>query len=93
MTYIKIKKNPYLVSLVGISKSGEDFYLLTEFCSAGSLFDLLHKKAAQIFLNWKTKISLILQIAKGMKALHDMKPPIIHRDLKSLNVFISQHNN
>ncbi len=78
---------------MGISKSGEDFYLLTEFCSAGSLFDLLHKKATQIFLNWKTKISLILQIAKGMKALHDMKPPIIHRDLKSLNVFISQHNN
>jgi serine/threonine protein kinase len=34
-------------------------------------------------------MSLIIQVAKGMKALHDMKPPIIHRDLKSLNVFIS----
>ncbi len=89
VTYIKIKKNPYLVSLIGLSKSGEDFYLLTEFCSAGSLFDLLHKKAGQIFLSWKVKLSLILQVAKGMKALHDMKPPIIHRDLKSLNVFVS----
>lgn len=79
--------------MIGLSKSGEDFYLLTEFCSGGSLFDLLHKKAGQIFLTWKTKMSLILQIAKGMKALHDMRPPIIHRDLKSLNVFIAQQNN
>lgn len=38
-------------------------------------------------------MSLIIQVAKGMKALHDMKPPIIHRDLKSLNVFISFENN
>jgi serine/threonine protein kinase len=57
------------------------------------LFDLLHKKAGQIFLNWKTKLSLILQTAKGMKALHDMKPPIIHRDLKSLNVFVMLQDN
>jgi len=82
-----------LVSLVGVSKSGEDFYLLTEFCSGGSLFDLLHKKAGQIFLSWKVKMSLILQVAKGTKALHDMKPAIIHRDMKSLNVFIMFQNN
>jgi serine/threonine protein kinase len=35
-------------------------------------------------------MSLALQIAKGMEALHDMRPSIIHRDLKSLNVFILQ---
>lgn len=81
------------MSLIGLSKSGEDFFLLTEFCSGGSLFDLLHKRAAQINLSWKSKMSLILQVAKGMKVLHDMKPPIIHRDMKSLNVFIMPQNN
>ena len=32
VTYIKIKKNPYLVSLIGLSAENGDFYLLTEFC-------------------------------------------------------------
>ena len=27
-----------------------------------------------------------------MLALHEMKPPIIHRDLKSLNVFVLEKN-
>ena len=35
-------------------------------------------------------MKLILETAKGMKFLHDMNPPIIHRDLKSLNVFIKK---
>jgi serine/threonine-protein kinase CTR1 len=54
----------------------------------GSLFDLLHKKANTVTLSWKQKIGLALQIANGMLFLHEMKPPIIHRDLKSLNVFV-----
>ena len=29
VTYIKIKKNPYLVSLIGLSEEKGDFYLLT----------------------------------------------------------------
>ena len=34
--------------------------------------------------------ALAIQIAKGMLSLHNMTPSIIHRDLKSLNVFIIQ---
>lgn len=40
-------------------------------------------------LSWKQRHTLALEIAKGMKFLHSMKPVIIHRDLKSLNVFIA----
>jgi serine/threonine protein kinase len=49
---------------------------------------LLHKKAGLIALSWSQKLSMALQMAKGMLALHSMNPPIIHRDLKSLNVFV-----
>jgi serine/threonine protein kinase len=53
---------------------------------------LLHKRANTIALSWRQKISLAVEIAKGMLALHEMKPPIIHRDLKSLNVFVIEKN-
>lgn len=46
VTYIKIKRNPYLVSLVGLSKSGEDYYLLTQFCN--SVLTLLFREAFSI---------------------------------------------
>lgn len=38
LTYIKIKRNPYLVSLVGLSKAEGNYYLLTEFCNSVFIF-------------------------------------------------------
>ena len=54
----------------------------------GSLFDLLHKRVKEVYLSWEEKIQFAIDIAEGMKCLHEMRPTIIHRDLKSLNVFV-----
>jgi serine/threonine protein kinase len=53
---------------------------------------LLHKKAQVVQISWTEKLTLAIQIAKGMLFLHSMKPVIIHRDLKSLNVFVTMLN-
>ncbi len=53
---------------------------------------MLHKKANVIQISWAEKLTLAIQIAKGMLFLHSMKPVIIHRDLKSLNVFVTMTN-
>lgn len=34
------------------------------------------------------KLQIMLDIARGMNYLHMSQPPIIHRDLKSLNILI-----
>jgi hypothetical protein len=34
-------------------------------------------------------MAIIMDVARGMKALQDFNPPIIHRDLASRNVFVS----
>lgn len=51
-------------------------------------------------LSWSTKYSFaigissssslidLVEIAKGIGYLHGLKPPVIHRDLKSMNVLI-----
>lgn len=61
--------------------------ILTEFCSGGSLFSLLHEKRS-ITLSLKQKHRMALDIAKGMNYLHTQEPPILHRDLKSLNLLV-----
>ena len=38
---------------------------------------------------WKLRLLMALDIAKGMFVLHSQSPPIIHRDLRSPNIFLS----
>ena len=64
--------------------------IVTEYCSGGSLFSLLHEKK-MFNLSNKQKLRMALDIAKGMNFLHSQGPiPILHRDLKSLNLLVSE---
>jgi len=49
---------------------------------------LLFKKK-YLELSWKLRKQFLLQIAIGMNFLHTNNPPILHRDLKSLNIFLT----
>ena len=42
-------------------------------------------------LDWDDKKSLALGTAKAMNYLHKFPTPVIHRDLKSLNILIDQN--
>lgn len=54
---------------------------------AGSLADLLHRSSLAT-LPWVTRVGLGAGVAVGIAFLHDQKPPIIHRDMKSANVVL-----
>ena len=53
----------------------------------GSLFDVLGTKALSI--SSERKMSFLRDTAEGLEFLHSCKPPIIHQDVKSLNVLVS----
>lgn len=36
----------------------------------------------------EVKLNIIFQIAKGLNYMHTLNPPIMHRDIKPLNIFI-----
>lgn len=56
--------------MVGLTKFNQDYFLLTEFCNGGSLFEVLHKKVKEIELDWKTRLRIALDVALGMSVLH-----------------------
>jgi len=58
---------------------------VTPYMSQGSLRDVLSKRKT---LEWMTKLGIAVETARGMKYLHGLDPPVLHHDLKSLNILI-----
>lgn len=65
---------------------GEPLSVITEYCQGGDLFSILHKKK-DVFISWEQKLKMCKDISTGMNFLHSNN--FIHRDLKSLNLFLS----
>lgn len=86
MTSVKIRHHPNLVTLIGIAEYQNEYYIINEFCNGATLFDFLHE--SNHIISMKVKLSIAKQIARGMLFLHTNDPPIIHRDLKSLNILL-----
>ena len=67
---------------------------VTELCTRGSLYDVLHRArsddTAAAELTWRRRLRLALGAAKGMHHLHSHHPPILHRDLRSPNLFVDE---
>lgn len=64
------------------------YLIVTEFLAGGSLFDLLYNSDCELSL-WQ-QVKILLDIASGMRYLHEQKPCILHRDLKSSNILLSK---
>lgn len=79
--------HPHVLRLVGLCSSSYPLRLVLEFCAGGTLFDLLHN-CWDIPLNWTQRLQILLDISSGMAYLHGFRKQVIHRDLKSLNIFL-----
>ena len=80
--------HPYLLLFFGVIAEPKHLSIITEYCAGGNLHELLYKKK-HIYLSWKIRKEFLLQIAIGMNYLHTNNPPILHRDLKSLNILLT----
>lgn len=79
---------PSIVKFYGASLKPK-LTLVMEYCSRGSLYHVLSNK--QLDISWDMAINFILQMSEGMAELHEWKPtPIVHRDLKSLNLLVTE---
>lgn len=79
--------HPNIVRFVGLVTECLPLRLVLEYCAGGSLFELLHN-CWDIPLSWMQRIKMLLDMASSEEYLHSFEPPIIHRDLKSLNLML-----
>ena len=88
MTHIS---HPNLVLFMGATADEGHPVIVTEFCHGGTLFEVLHEKKKSIpHITFRQRHKMALDIAKGMHFMHTLKPPLMHRDLKSLNLLLSE---
>jgi serine/threonine protein kinase len=81
-------KHGNLVLFHGVTSLERPFRIITEYCSGGCCFELLHN-CDHIDLNWCQQIKMCSDVAQAMRYLHSFNPMIIHRDLKSLNLLLA----
>lgn len=83
-----------LVKLLGFCLSGKEKILVYEFLPNMSLDRFLSDPTKRESLNWKTRLTIIEGIAKGLLYLHeDSRLKIVHRDLKPSNILLDEDMN
>ena len=87
---LKNLHHPNILLYMGACTKGPQYFVVTEFCDNGNLFEYLHLiKDAK--LTYEDARRIALEIAYGMNYMHGFKPPILHRDLKSMNVLLDRN--
>uniref|UniRef100_A0A7S4C3N4 Protein kinase domain-containing protein n=1 Tax=Chrysotila carterae TaxID=13221 RepID=A0A7S4C3N4_CHRCT len=81
-------QHPNVVALLGACTTPDgNLGIVTEFLPRGSVFHLLHRSGSAPPLS--LALRLLRGCADGMRYLHALDPPIIHRDLKSQNLLVA----
>ena len=81
-------RHPNLIIFMGTMIENNNLCIITEYCKGGTLYDLLYKKK-HIDIPWNLRLRILIDISKGMNFLHTNNPQIIHYDLKSLNILLT----
>ncbi|EQC37496.1 TKL protein kinase [Saprolegnia diclina VS20] len=79
--------HPHIVHLIGFAwDTLTNLCAVTEYLAKGDVTGYL---VANMDLNWDAKLRLAVGTARALAYLHGRSPAIIHRDLKSKNILVS----
>ncbi|KAA0715407.1 Mitogen-activated protein kinase kinase kinase 13 [Triplophysa tibetana] len=85
--HLRKLKHPNIISFKGVCTQAPCYCIIMEYCAQGQLYEVLRagrKISPSLLVDWASGI------ASGMNYLHLHK--IIHRDLKSPNVLVTQND-
>jgi c-src tyrosine kinase len=82
-----LRPHSNVVQFQGVAEGDGHMYLVTEFCAGGSLYSLLHSSSAPE-ISRASQVKFCRGIAAAM--LHLSSEGLVHRDLASRNVLLSE---
>ncbi|KAK9286503.1 hypothetical protein L1049_014901 [Liquidambar formosana] len=84
-------KHKHIMPLLGVCIENNDLISVYDFLSKGSLEENLHgSKKDKIVLSWEVRFKVAVGVAEALNYLHnECTPPVIHRDVKSSNILLS----
>ncbi|XP_010649770.1 probable serine/threonine-protein kinase PBL15 isoform X4 [Vitis vinifera] len=87
-----------LVTLLGYCQESGSQMLVFEYLPNGSMCNHLYVHCltdtgldATTKLEFKRRLSIALGAAKGLRHLHTLKPPLVHRNFKTANVLVDEN--
>ncbi|CAH0555505.1 unnamed protein product [Brassicogethes aeneus] len=83
---LKSLSHPNIIQYFDNFTKGNTFYIVMEYATKGSLFDLISKSRPNYFQP-QFVMDLFCQILMGLEHIHSKK--VIHRDLKCENIFLT----
>ncbi|XP_062523928.1 uncharacterized protein LOC134198529 [Corticium candelabrum] len=88
---LDIPTHKHIVKIIGICIDARHFGIVLEYIDGGDLSRLLSSHTIDSYMDdWKNKLDMTCQIADGMKHLHGLDQPVIHRDLKPNNILVKK---
>ena len=85
-------RHPNVVLFMGLSTVNDNEYtMVIELCEEGSLYDIIKRRPRPPPLEHRAlALKLAIDTTKGMCYLHGRNPPVLHLDLKSPNVLVTE---
>ena len=79
-------KHPHIVKVLELFEENNTFYYSMEYCSGGSLEELINKENG---LSEQRALDIFRQIASALSYMHDHR--MLHLDLKPSNIMFREH--
>ncbi|XP_058132746.1 serine/threonine-protein kinase Nek5 isoform X3 [Dasypus novemcinctus] len=81
-------KHPNIVTFFNSFQENKRLFIVMEYCDGGDLMKRINRQRGVLFSEDQI-LAWFVQISLGLKHIHDRK--ILHRDIKSQNIFLSKN--